>query len=415
LLIGIFVTAGGPFPAVAGEELTWQDCLREAAKNHPDVIAAQEGIVQGKATRAIVTSDYLPQITADLNATNTQADTSGSSNNFNYGVSGTQLLFNGFKTVNNINAASANVQVARESFKFTSADVRLRLREAFVTLLKAQQQLDLTQEIAKIRKDNLDLISLRYQSGTEHRGALLTALANMAQADFEINQAKRGLEVAQRQLIKEMGRTQFAPIAVKGDFQVSDAVLQKPDFEALAKATPSFLKAAAQVNAAAFNMQADKGDFWPTISLNGGLSRSGDRWTPNDQATSAGVKVALPVFEGGAREARISRDASAYRQARQQQRSTLDGVVLALAQEWAALQDTVENVKVQKSFLDAAQERAKIAEQQYSVGLVSFDNWTIIEDDLVNNKKSFLNVQANALLAEANWIQAKGETLEYEN
>ena len=30
-------------------------------------------------------------------------------------------------------------------------------------------------------------------------------------------------------------------------------------------------------------------------------------------------------------------------------------------------------------------------------------------------KKSFLDAQASALLAEAQWIQAKGETLEYED
>jgi len=66
---------------------------------------------------------------------------------------------------------------------------------------------------------------------------------------------------------------------------------------------------------------------------------------------------------------------------------------------------------VQGKFFEAARERAKITQAQYSTGLISFDNWTIIEDDLVNAKKSFLDVQADALIAEANWIQAKGGTL----
>jgi len=43
---------------------------------------------------------------------------------------------------------------------------------------------------------------------------------------------------------------------------------------------------------------------------------------------------------------------------------------------------------------------------------VSFDTWIIIEDDLVKAKKSFLNVQAEALVADAYWVQAKGGTLE---
>jgi outer membrane protein TolC len=64
--------------------------------------------------------------------------------------------------------------------------------------------------------------------------------------------------------------------------------------------------------------------------------------------------------------------------------------------------------------LTATEERSKIAQAQYSIGLMSYDNWTIIEDDLVSAKKNLLNAQAAALLAEANWILAKGETLEHE-
>ncbi len=62
----------------------------------------------------------------------------------------------------------------------------------------------------------------------------------------------------------------------------------------------------------------------------------------------------------------------------------------------------------------ATEERSKIAQAQYSIGLVTFDNWTIIEDNLVKAKNNYLDAQAAALLAEAKWIQAKGETLEYD-
>jgi outer membrane protein TolC len=111
--------------------------------------------------------------------------------------------------------------------------------------------------------------------------------------------------------------------------------------------------------------------------------------------------------------AEVDQARALYNQARENERSAKDGIILALEQGWAGFQDAVETVEVQKKFLAAAQERATIAEAQYSLGLIQFDNWTIIEDDLVSSKKVFLNVQANALLAEANWIQAKGETLEY--
>ena len=95
------------------------------------------------------------------------------------------------------------------------------------------------------------------------------------------------------------------------------------------------------------------------------------------------------------------------------ERSSRDGIIQTLTDTWTTLQNTLDNVDVQNQFLTANTERVKITEAQYSIGFISFDNWTIIEDNLVSAKLSFLNAQADALLAEANWIQAKGETVEY--
>ena len=69
---------------------------------------------------------------------------------------------------------------------------------------------------------------------------------------------------------------------------------------------------------------------------------------------------------------------------------------------------------VQKEVLDAATERAKIAAAEYSIGLLSYDNWIIIENNLVTAKRTFLSTQRDALIAEAGWVQAKGGTLDYD-
>ena len=126
-----------------------------------------------------------------------------------------------------------------------------------------------------------------------------------------------------------------------------------------------------------------------------------------------GLSLSVPIFEGGLRAAQVSQAKAQYRQAEADERDAKDGAVVSLEQTWAALRDAVETVGVQKKSLDAAQERSQIAEAQYSTGFINFDNWIIIENDLVSAKKSYLQAQANALLAEANWVQAKGETLEY--
>jgi len=95
------------------------------------------------------------------------------------------------------------------------------------------------------------------------------------------------------------------------------------------------------------------------------------------------------------------------------ERSEKDSVVVTLQQEWVSLQDAIGTVDVQKKQLAAAQERSEIANVEFSTGFMNYDNWTIIEDNLVQAKTGYLSAQVNALLAEANWIAAKGEKLEY--
>ena len=122
----------------------------------------------------------------------------------------------------------------------------------------------------------------------------------------------------------------------------------------------------------------------------------------------------MPIFEGGSRIAEVKKGRAQFRQAEADARSGRDSVLFVLQQAWIDFQDAVDKVEVQKKFLNASEERAKIAQAQYSNGLIAFDDWTIIEDDLVRDKKAYLDSLADALIAEAYWVQAKGETLEDE-
>jgi TolC family type I secretion outer membrane protein len=404
--------------APAEESLTWQDCIREAAKNHPDLIAAQAEVKQSEAGKNITASALYPQINTNLNASTakTSSATRGSStaDSYSYGVTGTQLVFDGLKTINDVNAASQNIKAAKESFKFTSATVRQRLRTAFINLLTTQELLNITQQIYDIRRGNLELITLRYESGLEHKGALLTAEADLADAAYGIDQAKRELEVAERDLVKEMGRAELAPIRVNADFEVKDTAKEKPDFTALAKNNPSLLQLIAQKNAAQFGLKSAYASFFPTLSGQAGANKSDSQWAPKYDQWNLGLSLSMPIFEGGLRFAQVSQAQALLNQLQANERSTRDGIVLTLEKTWAALQDAIENVDVQRKALIATEERSRISQAQYSIGFISFDNWTIIEDNLVRQKRTFLDAEANALLAEANWIQAKGETLEYE-
>ena len=136
-------------------------------------------------------------------------------------------------------------------------------------------------------------------------------------------------------------------------------------------------------------------------------------WPPHHDDWSVGVTLTLPIFEGGRRWADVSKARAVLNQAKADERSGRDGVLLALEQAWITWQNAVDTVAVQKQVLQATDEREKIARVEYTNGLITFDNWTIIEDNFAQAQTSLLSAQANAFTAEAQWIQAQGGTLDY--
>ncbi|MFA6282169.1 MAG: TolC family protein [Candidatus Omnitrophota bacterium] len=402
----------------AEEALSWQDCVKEAAKNHPDLISAQEVIKETEASKKITASTLYPQVTGSIGASTARNDngiTNTVGDTYDYGVSGSQLIFDGTKTINNVRAASENIQAAKEAYKFTSVDIRLNLRTAFINLLKAQESLRISEDIYKIRTKNLGLIMLRYKSGLEHKGALLTAEANLASAKLGIVMSKRAAIVAQRQLAKEMGKIESTSVIASGDFNIKESMDEKPNLENLAKNNPSLRQLIAQVKSAEYGIKSAYAEFLPTLSGTAGAGKNDSHWPPESDEWNLGLSMSLPIFEGGLRSAQVDQAKATLAQLKANEESTRNNIIFTLEQALAGLKDSVDDVRVQGELLNATEERSKIAQAQYAIGFISFDNWTIIEDNLVSAKRSLLNAKAAALLAEASWVKAKGETLEYAN
>jgi outer membrane protein TolC len=399
---------------VSAQELfTWEECVREALNNNPDLVSAREKVNQAKADKRVTRSAILPQISSQLNGKKSKTATKEAAETYSYSITGEQLLFDGFKTIADIKSDSKIITAQEYDYLVTSSDIRLNLRVAFVTLLRAQELVVLTKEISERRKQNLELVQLRYEGGREHKGALLTAQADLAEAEFEVAQAERNLFLSQQELIKEIGWGKRFPIKVKGAFVIHTIAFQKPDIESLAETNPFLKELIAKKEAARFDYNSAQADFFPQIYLSSSFDKTHSNWPPQDEGWSAGVRVSFPIFEGGSRLAKTSKAKSQLRQAQADERSGRDGVILTLEETWKSFQDAGDTVLVKKKFLEAAQERAKIANTQYSQGLITFNDWVIIEDNLVNATKTYLNAQADSLIAEANWIQAKGGILEY--
>lgn len=410
----------------AAEVLTWEQCMDEAARNHPDLRSASEAVRKAEAQRLVDRGALYPSLSVSVggNRSGNFMDASGGSTLVSGGggagngswsavASASQLLYDGGKARNTVKSDAETARATQYAANVISSGTRYALRSAFVQLLTAQQQVRIAREIEEIRRHSLRLIGLLYKSGTENSGSLSKARADLAQAEFESAQAERAVAMSQAILCTQLGRYELSPVAVSAPFTASEPWRSSPDFDRLVRDHPSYRQLQAQKDASRYGLEAARSAFVPKLSLTSSVGNNSFGSLPPDRVGwQVGVNVAVPIYQGGSGRAAVSQARASLNKLSADEESGYLSLMRTLQQSWKGFRDAAASVDVQKQYLDAATERSRIAEAQYSAGLVSFNEWTIIEDNLVTAKKSYLAARSSLLTAEASWVQAKGGSIE---
>ncbi|MFO1518391.1 MAG: TolC family protein [bacterium] len=401
--------------------LKWDDCVQITIVNNPDIASAQGSLGQSKAQQKGSYGEFFPQLSFNTgyNTTNTINTFSGNSpqsfqvsggsdRQWTTGVSLKQNFFAGLASKARVDQAKADLSANEWNLEVVKANISYNLRNAFSQLLFSQKQILLTQEIEKRRKENVRLVELRYQGGGEDKGAFLRSQATYDQAAFETQQAKRGLETAQRQLATVMGQPQWTGLKVTGDFKVNKPG-PEPDYVSLAERTPTHYQKFSQSQSAEAGVRVTRGNLMPSVDGNASFNHfSNNNQGDRDQWT-AGINLTYPFFNG-------TKNVYDYKAAKFQRLKTTEDLrssdnqgTSTLQSTFAQWKDAVQQVEVEKSLLKAAQVRAEIARAKYNNGLLTFQDWDLIESDLITQEKSMLANLRDAVIAEANWFKAQGK------
>ena len=396
--------------------VTWEECAASAVASNPDIVSAREKLEQAASAAGVTRSVLLPQISANASGAHSSGTPSAgnaASNTYAYSIEGKQLIFDGLKSVYDYKASLAAVDSAKLDYAVVSAAVRSSLRAAFAGLLHAQRSLELAREIENVRARNYELVRVKYEAGSEHRGAFLTAKADHEQSLADIRSAERALSLAQRKLCSLMGKPE-APISVKGQLSASSLYDEQPSFQSLAREHPSVRKARIEREAALCELRSAQLSNSPDIYGTGSWGRQGETVSSMRSEWSVGIAASMPLFEGGASYYSMKKASAKLRQTESDERGALASTAVSIESAWNALRDSIADASVKSEYLKAETEREKIAEAQYSIGRMSFDDWTVIESGYVKAKQNLLTAEAALLTVEAAWIQSIGGTLEHD-
>ena len=392
--------------------LTLEDCLADAARHQPDVAAAKEAVQYAEFQYRAAISAFLPQLSANASANRSRTGIGSGPALDDYYTANLQAqesLYTGGHDTALLDQRRAQRDLACEQLQQALAQLSYDVHTAFVSLLYAGDAITQNTAIVKRRADNAGLVELRYEGGREHKGSLLRMQAMLSQARLDEESARRTLKVARQRLARALGREQAVP-AVAGALTVEPPEAE-PDYTQLAETVPSVRLALVQVQAASAGVRVAKSEYLPTISATAGYGRYDDVFLPQNDNWSVGVQLNYAFFPGGRNIMDVRSAQSDERRYGWLLRSQWQQTLVDLQQAYNDWLDAAQQSHVQQEFLQAAELRAEIARSQYTSGLMSFDDWDIIENDLIAQQKAELTARRDAVLALATWEKARGISL----
>lgn len=415
--IAVFIFSISIFTAsqstiAAGISLSWNECVERAIRNNADLksaIATKESL---HAQVGVSRGGFFPQINGNLGYDKSNAGVfSNTSSQYSATLSGKQNLFAGFQDLGKLNQALANAQNANAQLQITKAKISYELKSAYENLLYSKEYSTLTKEIIRRRKENLQLVELQFKGGRENKGSVYLSEAYLNQALYDDLQATNIKRVAAANLAKSLGDDEFLEYDISEEIPSQEPSLSVPNFKDLALKTPDYEQAKTKEESSDAAFISSRSSFFPSLDLTGSIGRTGAEFFPNSQKNrwALGINLSIPFVSGGKDYYALKSSSLTWSAAENDRVNASRQILAKLEQVYANFIEASAKLKVDESFKKASTTRAEIARKRYNNGLMTFEDWDIIENDLIIRQKTYLQSKKERIISEAAWEQAQGK------
>lgn len=303
-----------------------------------------------------------------------------------------------------------------QASKADLAGVKLSLTSTFLqTYFQYQftlQLLDLLEKTIDIYSQSLNVTENRYAHGMVARSDVDSAIAQLENARVQKRNAQRQREQLEHALVVLLGQ---APSL--RSFQAETKHYHLPDMpvtipSALLERRPDIVASERRVAAANAEIGVAQTAWFPEFNfdLQGGYrSSSWSDWlsTPA-RFWSLGPALALSIFDGGARRARLEQARAQYDETVAHYRQTvLDALqeVEDLFSDWQSLQ---EEQASQERALTASRNALRSMTEQYELGMVDYLSLAQVETNALNAEQAMLNIKNEQLTTAVRLFTALG-------
>jgi len=335
--------------------------------------------------------------------------TSGTVHPYNYGVTVTQNLFTGFRTVNQTRAAETQVLGARETLRNTEQNVLLSAVIAYMDVLLNDAVVELQRQNLEALNEQLRATRDRFDVGELTRTDVAQAEARVAQAESQLSAARAQANAARAAYRRDIGSEprRLSPA------RPVEHLVPKSLNAALAAGDqqhPAIAAARHGVDAAQLLVKVAEGALLPILDLEGSVSKSHDPSLSVDSVTDASVfaRLSVPIYQGGAEYSQIRQSKETLGQRRLESDVTRDEVRAAVIQSFGLLAASRFQVEAAQSQVNAAQIALNGVQEEYRVGQRTTLDVLNAQAELVSARVALVTAQRDRVVNSYSLLAAVG-------
>lgn len=354
-------------------------------------------------------SGWRPTVSATAQASHNWANTYKPANNSTdfsprtYGITVTQPVFRGFRTVKGTSEAENQVQAGRQRLTGTEQDILLQAVQAYMGVVRDEAVLVLNQNNVKVLQAQLQSTQDQFQVGELTRTDVAQAKSSLQGAIAQQIQAEGNLKTSRATYTQVIGAD---PIDVKMPKPSLLLPATRDETIALARSVPNVSAAQYDQKAARDQVDVAFGQMLPEVSIQGSFQRNDDQQfgqSSYNEGVVLGV-VTIPLYQAGNVESQVRQSKQQYYRTRR----LVDEALRAAEQQGIAAWQALDTANAQ---IDAFEEQVKAARvaldgirQEQQVGAR-----TII--DVLDQEQSYLNAQVSLVSAQTDQVVAQYQLL----
>ncbi|MDR1522348.1 MAG: TolC family protein [Endomicrobium sp.] len=399
-------------PYIFSETIDISMVEEQTIKNNPRLKVAQQDLNNAKQEYYSTFSSFLPKVVASGRVSDTKNELQSLNiiRDYSLAIEGSLSLFEGFSSYNELREKSAKLKVAQADYNRVVSDIRYEVHCCYINLMWAYETVSLLEKIKERRKENRDLIQLKYNSGNVDIGSLKRCDADVALAEYNLEKAKRNIQTASAALLNAIGRSDDI-IIEKSIYHLwhKDKILQKPDYSVLIKTIPEFLNAQYSFEMYKSINHKTKSQWLPSVNLFGSVGKNDYKWIPEAQNSTARLTISYPLFTGSKRYRDVKIASNQMKIASYKFASTINFLKSKAIENYNNLLDACEVIATRAFYVESSKLQSEISTKKYINGLCNYYDWYSIQNDYISAQQNLLDAKKDASIMEAKWLNFIGK------